>query len=467
MAKQKIQAQDFYDSTAYELALRDLLCAPKNSSGGEIFYGQLLSQFKRIDVYNSDAGKNKWFVPTAAVAIEANQVVLIINHDFFEGECDCATPDFTDFPHDLPEEMRGMRFCNACGLLEVGLTPGNRKAILKHECQHIAHRHLTRRDGADYEPRKANIAMDSCINEFNDDLPKGCIDFRQIDGAVPDQNWETRYELLKQEEENGQGSGQCGSCDGSGQQDDGQGGSQDCPDCDGTGQGGSSKWGQSFDDHRFFGETDGETNIDIADELLKDQIKKAAEQVGIGNVPAGIREEIANFNNEAKVNWRKVLRNWMQESIHRDRRLDARSESRCVPGIFPGQAYLKTPEFDVYVDASGSIGSEEFNQFMAEVLDINASLKASVNLHQWDTQVHHSEKLEPGHAPELIRAACGGTDCGCVIEHAWENKNKNIIIMTDGFFSPVDTTGLNVLWVYTPYYEDQGGKGIVLDDLEK
>jgi predicted metal-dependent peptidase len=479
-----------------EAAIRDLIV-----DGKEIFYGQLITKFARKYVTNETKGR--FAVPTAAVTVSKNEVVLIVNVDFFDNQCECDAPHFTSKKVDGVEEG-SMHFCDFCGCLETRLTSENRKAIIKHECQHIAHRHLTRGSvDAGYHPQMANIAMDAVINQLNDGLPIGCIDFQKIDGAKPNDTWENYYALLekKQEEQECQtcgGSGQKpedqdGDQDGSGDQDendsgdqeqeqdgsggqgdeDQDGGNQDghshgesgqpCPDCGGTGQTG---YGQAIDSHDLWQDVDGESNMDIVDATIREQIRKTAEGIGIGNLPQEVREIVEGLVGESKINWRKVLRTFIQESFRRERFQSPFRENVAIDGVFPGSAYKKLPEFDVYVDASGSIGNDDFLKFMREVITINKSLKATVKLHQWDTEIHHSEVIEQ-RVPDLIRAACGGTDVKCVIDHARKHKNRNLIIMTDGYFENRDnlTRGLNILWCYTENSQtDHKGKKIVLDD---
>ncbi len=372
-----------------ELAIRDLVI-----SQDEPFYGQLLAKFQHKRVTKSDEDGAK-FIPTAAVAMVKNDIVLFINEEFFKG-----------------------------------LEPLERVAVLKHECQHIAHRHLTR-GAADqgFKQERANIAMDAAINQMNDNLPPDLVDFKKIKGAIPMDSWEHYYALI--------------------------------PDTDQDKL--QELFGKMVGDHSMWGDVDDETNPEMVDELVKSRIREAAEQVGIGNLPEEVHGILAEINAEAKIDWRTVLRSWMQEAINRYRDYLPFRESRVVTGIFPGMHYKPAPEFDIYVDASGSIGDQDFNDFATEVLEINKTLHATVNLHQFDTMIHKSEKIER-QVPTLERVAHGGTNFSCILKHAWDNRIRNIIIMTDGYAEEVDQTGYNILWVYTKEHHKHPGKFVILED---
>ena len=481
-------------ATPLEIAVRDLIIDQT-----EVFYGQLITRFTRKHVTHEDR-KSRFYVPTCAVGIFSNDVYLIVNDNFFAGQCECVEPTWVDAKIPEIEEKMKNPICSVCDCPKVKLTARNRRAIVKHECQHIAHRHLTRRDIGDYEPYKANIAMDSVINEYNVDLPADRIDFAKIKGATSNQSWEQRYALLaKEEKENacpkcggsgqmpspGQGKGEKQENDGQGNQpgDSGQG-KKDCGEsgcgcgdsqnhehgddgepCDCCGGTGTSpgQYGWGFDSHKFFGDADSETSLEVVDGMIKNAIQRTASNIGIGNCPQEVQGILAEISKEGQVNWRKILKSWIQESIRRTRELSAFRESLVIGGVFPGQAYLKLPEYDVYVDASGSIGMDDFNAFMTEVMAINRTLKATVNLHQWDTIIHKSEKIEKA-VPSLERAACGGTDVECVKVHAKENKVRNLIVFTDGYFQQRDFKGFNLLWVFTKNHDDSHpGKRIVLE----
>ena len=399
-----------------EIAVKDLITGSQGAGiEAEPFYGNLLARIPRRIIREGDTSPFA-NVDTAAVAIYGSRVWLIINEKFFKA-----------------------------------LSRRQRVAVVKHEAQHLAHRHLTRPDKDKYktpaENQLLNIAMDAVINQYNSGLPHGVVEgfgpvypicYTQIEGAQPHDRYEEYYRLLKKQvEKNNSG---------------------------GKGSNANGTIGGTIDDHSFFGEAVDGSNVEIADGLLKEAIRDAANKVNYGSLPHHIQKIINDLNGQSKLNWRVILRRWIKQSQRRNRDKNIFRESPFIEGVFPYFKNEPRPEYDVYVDASGSVSDDEITAFFNEVLAIQKGLKATVRVHQFDTTIHRTDVLE--HAvPEIERAACGGTSFAPVVEHAKANNLRNIIIMTDGYAPVVDTKGLRVLWVYTPDHQKHPGRGIILDDV--
>jgi predicted metal-dependent peptidase len=471
----------------------------------EAFYGHLASQVQRKIVDNSETN-SLYFVPTAAVMLVKNDFLMSVNANFFVGKCECENPEWITHNPQTGAVLNN-KHCKVCSTSEKPLTKAERISIIKHEIQHLAHRHLTRFERSNYNPRTmmvANIAMDAVINQYNKEIPEGSVDYQNIEGADPHKTWDNYYKLLmkdveKNQSQNGEGQsgegqsgegqgsgGQCQACDNA-ENGDSQGGgsgdesgddSQDGKQCGGNGSGdekgdsectcgGLDKYGRQFDDHKHFGKIDEETNVDIADNKLKREIRRAARKTtqGCGNVSVEVQQILDEIKAESKINWQQALRNWIVDSIRRERTMSPFRESLAVDDLYPGRSFKKLPEFDIYADASGSVNDEEFAQFCAEVIAISKALKATVNLHQFDTQVHASDKIT-SKAPALVRKATGGTSFTCIVEHARQNKIRNIIVMTDGGCPEVNWKGFNVLAAYTPSHVEHKSirRSLVIED---
>lgn len=414
-------------------AIGDLISGIHNKNGAglaypaEPFYGRLLASLKRATCTEKDKGKSN-YVPTAAVGLEKNQIVLSVNLDFL-GKYD-----------------------------RVG-----RRAVLKHEAQHVAHRHLFRfKQGKYQNMRRGNIGMDAVINQFNPEIHNMVdtttgetfepIDYKKIPVpgkkntfAEADRSWQYYYELLEQEQDPKDGEGE-----------NGEGGAGE----DGITH---TSYGDMFDDHSAFGTGgDDETNPEMVEEKLKETIQRCARQAYAGKAPKEIEDILDEIRKESKIPWQVLLRNWFKFAVRQVRELNMLRESLSVEGVFPGHKRNPVPEFHLYADMSGSIADDQAVAFFVETLAIQRKMKATIHLHQFDTMIHKSEIIEK-QLPTIKRVACGGTNFQCVVEHARENRIRNIVIMTDGYAPDVDTTGLNVLWVFTTNHQDHGGKSIVIE----
>jgi predicted metal-dependent peptidase len=303
--------------------------------------------------------------------------------------------------------------------------------------------------------------MDAVINQFNKDIesltepdedgkPKfEPIDYRKIDGAVADQSWKGYYELLEKDQEND-------NSEGEGEGEGGEG-------APGSGSGDLSKYGDVIDDHSHFGKVQDDSNADIADEQLKDMIQKTARGLKPGETPLEIQKILDEILQESVIPWRVLLRNWIKSSVKTIRKTHILRESISVAGVFPGYKRVPKPEFHVYADMSGSIDDKQAIAFFREIMAIQRTLRATIHLHQFDTRIHSSEVIDK-QIPNINRDAYGGTNFQCCVEHARKNKIKSLIIMTDGYASSVDVTGLNVLWAMTEYHQSHGGKEVIIKD---
>lgn len=443
-ADELVDSIEAHSTNMLEDAISDLILGTQtraNEAGvqSEIFYGRILAECRRVVVRDSDKGKNPHWVPTAAVALNKNQFLLIANLDFL-GK-----------------------------LSKVG-----RRAVIKHEAQHLVHRHLFRfSENRESRPNNqvANIAMDAVINQYNphiqdmkmsDGTTFPEVKYTKIEGAKPDDLWEIYYDLMQKQMDEQKKKSKKDKSEGKKdkQQSSGGNGQQD-PNGDqgeeqeGQGQGDPTdgQFGETIDDHSFFGQIDEETNPDMMEDAIKDTISKVARQVWAGNTPQEIEAILEQIRNESKVPWQTLLRNWMKMATQQIRNLNILKESTSVIGVFPGHKRTPVPEFHVYADMSGSVGDDQAMAFFQEVLAIQARMKATVWLHQFDTQIHHSQKLERV-VPDIKRHACGGTNFECIVEHAKKHNNRNIIVMTDGYCGEVDWTGLKALMVYTKNHHE-------------
>lgn len=414
---QKVITMDDMGYSIIDQAISDLISgvkAPLPSTKWlkepEIFYGRLLANFKRIEVTEAQKETSRYYVPRAAVTLEHNHPVLIINMDWFKN-------------YD-----RVARF-----------------AVVKHEAQHIAHRHLIRWKRSRYAQEnhdRGNIAMDAVINQFNKEIHGmkdkntgevfSAVDFQKIPKAKADGTWMYYYELIKQDEENG-------------------------------GNGGGGAYGDVFDDHSMWDKFADTNNDILADENLKNTIQRTARTTQHGNLPGEVQAILDEIAAESKIPWHILLRNWMKQSVKRYRDKSILKESMCVEGIFPGTKFIPVPEYHIYADMSGSVDDTQASKFFNEVMSIQKKMKAKVWLHQFDTEIHRTDVIDR-QLPKITRHGYGGTNFDCIATHAKKNKAKNIVIFTDGYAPETDFTGINVLWAYTQQHaEHPGQKKIVID----
>jgi len=298
------------------------------------------------------------------------------------------------------------------------------KGLILHENLHKAFRHTTVwKHLYKQNPQLANMACDFVINLMIHDsdpqgamvtLPEGgCLDekYRGMDAGEV-------FRLLKQEQEqrkqNGKG--------------DGDGDSQ-------------AQGGQGFDEHDW----------ESADEMSEDEKQTLAREVDQalrqgallagklnGNVPREITEAM-----EAKVNWKEVLRDFVNSiCADKDNSTWRRPSRRWVDQnvYMPSAIGEAVGRIVVAIDMSGSIGIAEIGQFLGELLSIcNHVQPEGIDLMYWDTEVCAHEKYDRGDYEAIMTstkpAGGGGTSADCIPKYIAQHKlnPECVIVLTDGY----------------------------------
>ena len=303
------------------------------------------------------------------------------------------------------------------------------RGILMHEFYHLIYGHLSTRMPEGGMTRLWNVAMDLAINShIADDLPPlACIPghgpFAEMASGL---SAEAYYKLLKDEQgqqgqqgQDGDGSGS-GSGDGS---DDSEGSS-----------GGSGKFDDmdSLDDHSGWGESEGTTE-NIAEERLKDMVKKAAEEAGKkgwGSVSAGMRKTIME-SITTKVDWRSVLRNFVKASQKSSRRSTVKRINRRFPYIHAGKRSERVARVAISIDQSGSVSDSLLAAFFNELESL--AKFAEFVVVPFDTRVDENLVFtwQKGQKRPWERVMCGGTCFNAPTKFVNDGNYDGHIVLTD------------------------------------
>ena len=360
-------------------------------------------------------------IPTAGVMIdkETAQFVMMYNPDFFA---------------DLTEEQR--------------------LGVLMHEFYHLIFEHVTGRLPPEGMSKMWNVATDLAINSFLiGKLPEG--------GCIPEQEPFQDYPLEKsaewyfsklQNDEQFQQKPQDGEGDGEGGEGEGDGKPQS-GDGQGSGKGKGKPLPDSLDDHSGWGEVDQETKA-MAEERLKDAIRKATEEVnsggrGWGSVTQGMRKKIQDMVTP-KVNWRSVLRYFIKTSQRANKRSTPRRINKRFPYIHSGKRVNRTAKIAISIDQSGSVSDDMLAAFFAE---LNGLAKyAEFTVVPFDTQVAENEVYvwKKGKRRTFERVSCGGTCFNAPSRWVNERQFDGHIILTDMEAPKPVPSKCQRMWMTTP-----------------
>ena len=302
--------------------------------------------------------------------------------------------------------------------------------LVLHENFHKMYKHLrTWRHLSDENPKIANMATDYVINlqihkaheldQFAVMPEGGCLDKR-----FAGMNAGEVFAIIKEEMEEGE-DGEDGE-DGEG----GQGGQ--------SGNGGD--YGTPLDEHDWEG---ADEMTDDEKQKLSDDIDNALRQGTVlagtqgGNVSGEITELL-----KPKIDWRKMLRHFVQELCKgSDYGTYAKPNRRFIGSdvYLPSPVSETIPELVIGMDTSGSCW-EALPYFLAELHSICKTIKAlKVHIMFWDTEVEY--KLVEGADVENVEIkhayGGGGTDVNCVTKFMNDEgiKPTAAVILTDGYLS--------------------------------
>lgn len=335
------------------------------------------------------------------------------------------------------------------------LTDNQLKFLVAHECLHPMLEHNFRRQAR--HPMKWNKAADYVINQLLKD--DGIGEF--IEGGCLDQNIynagkgmsEGIYNIL--------------------------------PESDGDGSegnpvtvtliGGPGKGQKPYDEILDGGQTKAEME-QLADEW-KIKIGQAAAAAKMAGKMSANMERIVNEIMAPKVDWREVLRRFVEKA-----RTDDRSWKRPNRRFLWDDIYLPTRsgetlgEIHFSIDCSGSIGSKELNQFAAEIRAVKEEGNP-VKLHvtYFDSEVCHYDVFSQDEEVTVAPHGGGGTAFSPIFRYISEHDVEPIatIVLTDMYCSDYGPApGHPVLWVSTVDHGDNEygkppfGEVVVMRDME-
>ena len=370
--------------------------------------------------------------------------------------------------------------------------------ITLHEDFHLLWNHPKRTITGQYDPKLSNIAQDMIINHIIwEDIPHTFVEIpKDKDGKnmalfVPKEYkgkliFEEIYEWLRDEKEKREKQqkkdGQCKSCQGTGEKQDGQGQPQDkqdgdgqgndpCDDCGGSGNqpGKDSSGGDSYGPYGKNPRNESETidtwsldqildNLDknqgqyldqhlgdeIPEEMRESIVKDAMERLQARGLEGGNIEQTLGKLRKQRKDYLKYIKRTISNELFgtTKTRTISRPNRRGIFGV-KGNKKIKN-KINCILDTSGSMGGT-----FERVLSYIYRNDIEVNLIEADTDVKWVESIKSKKKLESIRiAGLGGTMLMPAVKYVEDNFNQyNTLIITDGYCDSLDISKLtgNVL----------------------
>ena len=159
-----------------------------------------------------------------------------------------------------------------------------------------------------------------------------------------------------------------------------------------------------------------------------------------------VPNQLLRFTESKHLDWKALLRDFLVDTQNDDSSY-ATPERKYIhmdlilPGY--GTSAEKLEEVWAFVDSSGSIGTNEMQQFLTQIYRIAKEFKCVFNICYWDTRVtdiYRSIKKE-NDILACIPLHSGGTDINCVYRWLRQNRIRPdvMLILTDGYFGALSS----------------------------
>lgn len=337
-----------------------------------------------------------------------------------------------------------------------------RSAVLLHEINHITNKHPFRVPFLKISSRKRqlmNVGADMAINQYIKGLPEGCdqcstapngrcepqqlpdgsvqmfpnencpgfcIDIKdffdvdpQTNAKTPwkkDQTMEYYYEKLLQRLD-----------DPDNEEGDGEGG-----------QGGGKGTPQTLDEHMWDGAAEEKEMLEATEDLIKRAMIK--QKLDYNDLPGSIKDLLQEIKTrKSELDYRSMILLAIKKSASgHERKHTWTRKSKRFGNKAPGTKVGDLPKLNIYLDTSGSISTEELNEFL-EVVDNflrTGSRKCRLNL--FHTENYYSEEYKLGERLDKSKVESGGTCLTKSFEDIAKRRPDLAIFVTDGCYGDVN-----------------------------
>lgn len=207
-------------------------------------------------------------------------------------------------------------------------------------------------------------------------------------------------------------------------------------------------------------------------EEIKEIIVRSAQTVRMmgkeDSIPDSIKRYLEGLS-KPKVNWRIVLRRFMQSLDNHDYSW-IKPRKRYMPyGIYMPSLYSEAlSKVTFAIDTSGSITNRQFSQFISEIYGSMQQLKPQIiEVMQFDHKLQTHDVIKS--VKDLQNIKCkghGGTKPDVALDRFNQTDSKALIVITDGYFSePQIKVTKPVIWCVfdNEYFQAPFGKVVHLE----
>ena len=409
----------------------------------EPFYGIIMSQLT-IEPSNT--------TPTAAVYADFNTIHMVYNEDFINklSTEEIASLCIHECGHIINmhiartnQEME--RFAIGCEMAVNGHAKNPRIGFHKNGETFVP-------PGGIYAP--PNWPDDLTAEEYAEKLPT-CPTckcpmipgqkFPQTDNNQGGGEGEEDQEKKNQKEEGGGGNKKGKEKEGDEEKED-QGGGGNKKEKEDQGGGGNKKGKEdqktcpacnrrrnvmvTLDDHSVWNKK--AVNSEHIRQIVKGMVEEAVRHAPPGSTPGNIKEILENLNKSA-INYRQILKRFIRRHAGKTRLTFSRPNRRFDESWLKGISHRAAAMIGVIVDTSGSISTNDLQQFFGEIEAVAS--KAKIWVLQYDCEPQDlTLRYRKGDWKKIEIKGRGGTHMGEALQHVIKKKlpADAILVLTDG-----------------------------------
>ena len=306
--------------------------------------------------------------------------------------------------------------------------------ILEHECLHLVLEHLSRMEGR--QPYVWNIATDLAINSLISGMDMGLLCGKEpFTDLPPKKSGDFYYAAIRDKYHKGEVTFHP----------------------DGTitvkdGKTGKVTTLKPTGDHSEWGKV-GSADEGLMREVIKQAVAEAAAQAkAAGKWPGGIKELVEELLGKETVNWKRLLKQYIGNKVKSGSKHTWKRESKRFGVLQKGKSKTRIIKIGIAIDTSGSVSTEEFQEFMTEIYRLMNSYKTDIQIVECDAKIQKTYTLKKHGKIDTKFAGRGGTDFRPVFEHFDKIRSKPelLIFFTDGEDPvPEVAPSLKTLWILT------------------
>ena len=202
-----------------------------------------------------------------------------------------------------------------------------------------------------------------------------------------------------------------------------------------------------------------------AKELGKEWNRRVQEAITVskmkGDIPAGMERLVGELHKE-EIDWKTLLQNFITNQIPYDYSYQFPHKKSVSLGIYTPCVLKEKIELAVMIDLSGSIGQEEYADFISEIIGICKAYqeRLTMRIFSHDVDCYDNGIIENGNIESVKKMQLkggGGTSFETPLKYLKDNNinPKCLIWLTDGYGDSFEKPNFPILWILTKDGSDE------------